>query len=479
MSTNPKTDTFLRIYKALLVIAIVVALGVFVYKNATNENATYPFKFGLDLAGGSHLVYEADVTSLDKAEVPELMEVLREVIERRVNAFGVSEPVVQVERSSFVAEKQSERLVVELPGVTDISAAVKEIGETPLLEFKLLDPNKVAEQEALDSLQSLTENASGSRALVGNVKVNGEEVEEEDPFVPTGLTGRYLEKATLEFAGGQSSQLANEPLVSVRFNEEGGKLFADITRNNVGQQLGIFLDGELLSAPVINEAITGGTAVISGDFTADEARNLAENLSFGALPMPIKLASTQTIDASLGGGVMQQIMKAGLLGFVLISLFLIIWYRGPGVVATFALLAYVLITLAIFLLVPVTLTAAGLAGMVLSLGMAVDANVLVFERLKEEYRSGKSSRDAIRDGFDRAWSAIRDGNVTALISAVILFWFGNSLIKGFALVLGIGTIISIVSAITITRTLLMVLPDVKSRDNGVWPWLFGTGIMKK
>ncbi|MEN9920859.1 MAG: hypothetical protein RL538_752 [Candidatus Parcubacteria bacterium] len=478
-SSNKKTDTFLRFFRASIVVAIISGIGFFVYQNATQENAKYPFKLGLDLAGGSHLVYEADVSELDPAEVPQLMNVLRDVIERRVNAFGVSEPVVQVERSSFVAQEQSERLVIELPGVTDVGAAVKEIGETPLLEFKLLDPEKQAQQDTLDSLKSLTENSSSSQAVVGNVKVNGETIKEEDPFVDTGLTGRYLETASLEFAGGQNGQLANEPLVSVKFNEEGGQLFADITRNNVGRQLGIFLDGELLSAPVINEAITGGTAIISGNFTADEARALAENLSFGALPMPISLESTQTIDATLGAGVIHQSLLAGAFGFALISFFMILWYRLPGLVASFALASYILISLLVFMLVPVTLTAAGLAGLVLSLGIAVDANVLVFERLKEEFRAGKGSRDAIEDGFKRAWLAIRDSNLTGLISAVILFWFGTAMIKGFALVLAVGIVISMISAITITRTLLMVLPDVKRDDEGVWPYLLGTGLTKK
>jgi protein-export membrane protein SecD len=268
-------------------------------------------------------------------------------------------------------------------------------------------------------------------------------------------------------------------MVSVKFNEEGSKLFADLTRDNVGQQIGIFLDGELLSSPVVNEAITGGTAVISGNFTADEARLLAKNLSFGALPVPITLASTQTIDATLGAGVVDKSLMAGAFGFLLISLFMIGWYRLPGVVATFALASYILISLLVFILIPVTLTAAGLAGLVLSLGMAVDANVLVFERMKEEFRSGKSSREATIEGFSRAWSAIRDGNVTAILSAVILFWFGTSLIKGFALVLGIGTLISIISAVTLTRTLLMILPDVKRDDPGFLPYLFGSGLTKK
>ena len=477
--TTQKTQMFLNWFRAVAVVAIIIGIGFFVYTNATKEDAKYPFKLGLDLAGGSHLVYEADVTKLDPAEVPQLMGVLRAVIEKRVNAFGVSEPVVQVERSSFVSEQQSERLVIELPGVTDVRKAVKEIGETPVLEFKLLDPDKMAQQQTLQSVKSLTENASGSKAAIGNIKVNGEEIKEEDPYVDTGLTGRYLETATIEFANGQGGQLSNEPMVSVKFNEEGSKLFADITRANVGSQLGIFLDGELLSAPVINEAITGGTAIISGNFTADEAKNLAENLSFGALPMPIKLASTQTIDATLGAGVIQQSIIAGLLGFLLIAVFMIAWYRFAGLVACVALISYVLISLLVFLLIPVTLTAAGLAGLVLSIGIAVDANVLVFERMKEEFRAGKSSHEAITIGFGRAWLAIRDSHVTGLISAAVLFWFGTAMIKGFALVMGFGIIISLISAITITRTLLLIVPEFKRSDAGVWPYLLGTGLQKK
>lgn len=477
--TSKQSETFLRWFRAAIVVVFIIGIGRFIYINAVGDNPSHPFKLGLDLAGGSHLVYEADVSKLDPAEVPQLMEVLRAVIERRVNAFGVSEPVVQVERSSFVSDVVSERLVIELPGVTDVSEAVKEIGETPLLEFKLLDEDKAAEQATLQSVKSLTQNASGSQAVVGNVKVNGEEIVEESPYVDTGLTGRYLETASLEFAGGQGGQLANEPLVSVRFNQEGANLFADITRNNVGKQLGIFLDGELLSSPVINEAIIGGTAIISGDFTIDEAKALSENLSFGALPMPITLSSTQTIDATLGAGVIHQSLLAGVVGFALISFFLIFWYRLPGLVASFALASYITLSLLVFILLPVTLTAAGLAGLVLSLGIAVDANVLVFERLKEELRAGKGSREAIHEGFKRAWLAIRDSNLTGLISAVILFWFGTSMIKGFALVLAVGIIISMISAITITRTLLMILPDVKRDDPGVWPYLLGTGLTKK
>ena len=476
---TPQTKSFLRFFRAFIVVAIVSFVGWFVYTNATTENAAYPFKLGLDLAGGSHLVYEADVTSIDPAEVPQLMNVLREVIERRVNAFGVSEPNVQVETSSFVTEVPIQRLVVELPGVTDVSQAIAEIGQTPLLEFKLLDPDKVAEQETLASLRSLAESATGSKAQIGNVKINGEIIEDVDPFIDTGLTGRYLKTATLEFSGGQAGQLANEPMVNVTFNEEGAKLFAEITKDNIGRQLGIFLDGEMLSAPVINESITGGTAVISGGFTADEAKTLAQNLSFGALPVPISLSSTQTIDATLGAGVVKQSVMAGVAGFLIIAVFMILWYRLLGLVACFSLASYILISLLIFMLLPVTLTAAGLAGLILSLGMAVDANVLVFERIKEEFRSGKSSRQSIEEGFNRAWSAIRDGNLTGLISAVILFWFGTAMVKGFALVLAFGLIVSMISAITLTRTILLILPDVKRDDKGILPYFFGTGLKKK
>ncbi len=479
---SQNTEAILRWFRAFVLVAIISGIGWFVYQNATSENPSHPFKLGLDLAGGSHLVYEADVSNVDPVEVPELMGVLREVIERRINAFGVSEPVVQVESSSFVSEVKSERLVVELPGVTDVKQAIEEIGKTPLLEFKLLDPERLQQQSALDSLHSLKENTASSGAVIGSIKVNGEEVPTDqtiDPFIDTGLTGRYLESAQLEFAGANSGQLSNEPLVTVKFTAEGAQLFADITREHVGEQLGIFLDGEVLSAPVINESITGGTAVISGNFTAEEAKELAHNLSFGALPVPIKLASTQTIDATLGAGVVAQSIWAGVFGFALISLFMILWYRLPGLVACFALMAYMLITMLFFILIPVTLTAAGLAGLVLSLGIAVDANILVFERLKEEFRSGKGSREAIRDGFKRAWSAIRDSNITGLISAAILFWFGTAMIKGFALVLALGLLTSMVSAITITRTLLMVLPNVKRDDPGIWPYLLGTGLRKK
>lgn len=475
---NEKTQAFLRNVRAITALLLIIGAGWFVYHNTTGTEPSHPFKLGLDLAGGSHLVYEADTSNVDPAEIPELMNVLRDVIERRVNIFGVSEPIVQVESSSFVADEPTHRLVVELPGVTDVSEAVAEIGRTPLLEFKLLDQSKLLEQDTLDSVSSLIQIGTSTIGEDGTLSLAPSIVEPEDPFVDTGLTGRYLESARLEFAGGSSGQLANEPLVSVKFTPEGATLFADITRSNVGQQLGIFLDGELLSAPRINEAITGGTAVISGGFTPDEARELAQNLSFGALPLPIELQSTQTIGASLGAEVLEKGMAAGLLGIALVLTFMILWYRLPGVIAGLALASYIVIMLAFFQYIPVTLTAAGLAGFILSLGMAVDANVLVFERMKEEWRNGADSRTAAQTGFARAWSAIRDGNITSLLSAIILFWFGTSIVKGFALVFGIGIVVSMFTAIVVTRTFLVALPNVSSGAKGIMSWLLGSGLSK-
>lgn len=473
-STETKESSLIRIFHVTLLFAAMAAVGYFVFNNATTAGARFPFKLGLDLAGGSHLVYEADTSSIAPAEIDELMNVLRDVIERRINVFGVSEPIVQVETSSFVSDVERHRLVVELPGVTDVEKAVAEIGKTPLLEFKLIDEQVVAAQQ---SVADLTANATNSAMSIDAVKINGEAVP-DNPYIDTGLTGRYLESAALEFTSGQAGQLANEPIVSIVFNAEGGELFERITREHTGERLAIFLDGELLSAPNINEPISGGKAIISGGFTPEEARDLAENLNFGALPVPITLVTTQTIDATLGTAVVEQSIWAGLAGLGLISFFMIFWYRLPGLVASIALVFYVVINCLLFMLIPVTLTAAGLAGFVLSLGMAVDANVLVFERMKEEFRAGRRSRAAAEEGFRRAWSAIRDGNVTSLLSAIILFWFGTSMIKGFALVLGIGIITSMLSALILTRTMLLALPDVTKQGGGIFAFLFGTGFKK-
>jgi len=465
---TPHTDLIIRAFRAVVLIVSSALLGYLVFTNATTPDAEHPFKLGLDLAGGSHLVYEADVSAIDPLEVPELMGVLRTVIEKRVNLLGTEENVVYVEESSFVTDTPVQRLVVELPGVTDVSEAVKEIGNTPLLEFKLLDETALANQQNL--VANITPNEDGE---LDQDAVMAALEEAAKVYTDTGLTGRYLESAMLEFAGGQGGQLANEPVVSIRFTPEGAQLFADITQANVGKRLAIFLDGEVISSPRINEAIAGGTAIISGGFNPTEARELAQNLSFGALPMPISLVSTQTIGATLGAEVLERGMVAGAIGFILVVVFMIGYYRLPGLVAVVALVSYVVLMLAIFQYLPVTLTAAGLAGFVLSLGIAVDANVLVFERFKEELRAGAGSHAALRSGFARAWSAVRDGNATSIISAIVLFWFGTAMVKGFALVFGLGVVVSMFSALVITRTLLMALPDVPKERTAFRRFWFG------
>lgn len=475
-SNNPATDNFLRIFRAVVVIGILGWLAFFVYGNAVQENAEKPFKLGLDLAGGSHLVYQADTTGIDPVEVPDLMNTLKEVIEKRINVFGVSEPAIYVETSSFVSEEQHQRLVVELPGVTDVTKAVEEIGRTPLLEFKLVNLEALAAQQAVSEITGVGADGGEAKAVVKIA--TSSLLEMGEPYIDTGLTGRYLESARMEFTSSQGGQVPNEPVVSLKFTPEGSELFAKITRDNVGKQLAIFLDGEVLSSPRINEPITGGTAIISGSFNPQEARDLAQNLNFGALPVPIELVNTQTIGSSLGQETVEKGVKAGAVGLGVIILFMLLWYRLPGLVAGIALLSYVVIMLALFQAIPVTLTAAGLAGFIISIGMAVDANVLVFERMKEEFRSGKTTRESAREGFRRAWGAIRDSNLTSILASIILYWFGSSLVKGFALVFGVGVLVSMISALVITRTLLMALPDVDQERGKTWRFLFGSGLFK-
>ena len=290
-------------------------------------------------------------------------------------------------------------------------------------------------------------------------------------FASTELTGRYLEKATLDF-----DQNTREPKVSLQFNAEGTKLFAKITKENVGKMVAIYLDGAPVSTPVVREEIPNGQAVISGQFTPTEAKLLATRLNSGALPVPITLLSTQTIGATLGENAVNAGVKAAIAGFLLVALFLILWYRLPGLVAVFSLSIFIAIILALFKLLPVTLTAAGIAGFIISIGIAVDANVLIFERVKEELVSGHTIKDAVQLGFSRAWASIRDSNISNFITALILFWFGTSLIKGFALTLGMGVLVSMFSAITITRIFLSTLIFIG--EGKVARFLFSSGIFR-
>ena len=395
----------------------------------------YKYHLGLDLKGGSQLIYNIDVSKVSKEEVPNLLISLQQVIERRINAFGVSEPSVYTQTSSIFAKQYEERLIVELPGITDTREAARKIGETPLLEFKLL-------------------NISGTLP----------------EYIDTNINGGHITNAGVQFISGPGGSLGNELSVTVTFNKEGAKRFAKFTKGHVGDIMGIFLDGVLISDPVIREPILGGVTQITGNFSREEAVELANNLNLGALPLPIKLTNTQTVGASLGSETIQKSIKATSITFVIIMVFLVMVYYISGIIAVFALFFYLLIILSIIKLIPIVLTSAGLAGLIMSFGFAVDANILIFERLREELFDGKPKNLAVKNAFKRAWLSIRDANISSLIIALLLFWLGTSLIKGFAFTFAIGIIVSIFSAVFITRVILSIFVDIVDPKT---KWLIG------
>lgn len=392
-----------RIYAVFLVL-FAIAVGFYVTKGK-------PFTLGLDLNGGTHLVYQADVSKIPATDIGPSMQSLRDVIEKRVNVYGVSEPLVQV---------SEQRLLVDLPGVTDIDKAVAMIGQIPKLEFRLVKENTLE---------------NGSTTITTEY---------------TGITGAQLKRATLQF-----DPNTTQPVVGLELNPEGRDIFADVTKKHTGEILGIFLDGQPLSLPTIRQEIKDGKAVITGEFDRKEAQALVRDLNYGALPVPIDLISTQTIGSTLGQDALQGGVKAGMVAFIIIAIFLIAYYRLPGLVAVLALGVYSVIMLALFKLIPVTLTAAGIAGFILSIGMAVDANILIFERMKEELKRGKNQWDAMHEGFARAWLSIRDSNTSSLLTGAILYFFASSsVVTGFALVFVIGVLVSMFSAITASRIFL-------------------------
>lgn len=599
------------------------------------------FNLGLDLQGGAHLVYQADVSNIKDNEKAVSVEGVRDVIERRVNAFGVSEPVVQTTKVG-----EDYRIIVEMPGVTDINEAISMIGETPILEFKeqnnepareltveerqqMNEYNNDAKQKANEALQkiksgvdfsqvvneysednlsknnagymgyigvnspypeiyswaqdkkenyissSLLENVEGYNILkkggekdgdpevqashilicylgstgcdspdytkeeayqkaleiyneanadnfadlarenssdysnrdsggdlgefsrgvmvepfenavfdakvgeiVGPVETDfgyhiiyktGEKATKEyevyrvllktksevdilppqDPWKNTGLSGKQLERSEVV-----SDSKTGAIQVSLSFDSEGKDLFKQITERNIGKPVAIFLDAEPISVPTVNDVISDGRAIISGSFDLQEAKLLSQRLNAGALPVPVELIGQQSVGASLGAKSLSKSLYAGIVGIIIIMLFMLVYYRLPGLLSVFALSVYIVLTLAMFKLIGVTLTLAGIAGFILSIGMAVDANVLIFERMKEELKEGKSLKAGVEEGFLRAWPSIRDGNVSTLITCVLLIWFGTSFVQGFAVTLSIGVLLSMFSAITVTRVML-------------------------
>ncbi|MEK7151004.1 MAG: protein translocase subunit SecD [Patescibacteria group bacterium] len=424
---------------ALALLILGCLAGYFVYpKWGIWEKLNVPFRLGLDLKGGIHLTYKADMSKIPDDQKSSALEGLRDVIERRVNFFGVSEPIVRVERTLG-----EEHLSVQLAGIFDPAQAIRLIGETPYLEFQTRRP-EISDEEAQQNPLAA--------------------------FAPTELTGRYLKSARFEFA-----QTGGTAEVQIIFNDEGSKIFANLTEANINKPIAIFLDGVPISIPIVREKIDGGTAQITGNFTPEEARLLSQRLNSGALPVPIELISQRTEEPARGADSLKKSFFSGLLGFLFVMIFMLSWYRLPGLIAIVALLIYVSLSLTIFKLIPVTFSTAGIAGFILSIGMAVDANILIFERMKEELRRGKTLGTSIEEGFKRAWTSVRDSNISSLITAVILWYFGSDAVKGFALTLGLGIGVSMFSAIVVTRTFLRALHSRNHAPGRVVKFLYGSG----
>jgi len=392
-------------------------------------------RLGLDLSGGSYLVLEANMHDIAIADRDSALESAKQVIERRVNLFGVSEPIVQSSRS-----QSSYRIIVELPGVTNVDQAVALIGQTAQLDFR--------------EFTNFNSQSTLSGYLIPTI----------ENTKSTGLTGKDLSRAQMTF----SSQ-TGEPEVSLTFNASGAKKFDDITKRLIGKPLAVFLDDIPITAPRINTEIPDGQAVITGSFTQDVAKTLALQLNAGALPVPVSVIQKQTVGATLGQQSVLQSLRAGFIGLAIVAIFMIAKYEWLGVFADLALILYGLLNFALYRWIPITLTLPGVAGFILSIGMAVDSNILIFERFKEEKRLGKPWKVAMELGFGRAWHSIRDANFTTLITCAVLFNPGNwqflpssGMVRGFAVTLFIGVVTSLFTGIVVTRTFIRVL--YKERD---------------
>jgi preprotein translocase subunit SecD len=398
---------------------------------------------GLDLKGGAYLVYEADLSKKDAAQtVDEVMTSVLSKIERRANAFGVKEPIIQ---------RQGEnRILVQLPGEKNVDEAKKLIGQVALLEFK---------ETTSDASGQPQKDAKGE-ILWSIARGTGSDGQTKD------LTGKYLKPNSKIVLKPQT----NEPEVAFEWNDEGAVLFEQITKRNIDKPLGIFLDNQLISYPTVR-AVIKGSGIIEG-MDMKEAQNLAIQLNSGSLDVPLTVIQEQTVDATLGADSIKKSVVAGAIGLLLVILFMLLYYRMAGVVAALALIIYGVIITAIFKLVPVTLTMAGIAAAVVSVGMAVDANILIFERTKEELRAGRTLGAAVDAGFNRAWLAIRDSNVTTFIACIVLYWFGDTfgafMVKGFALTLFIGVALSMFTAITVSRLFLVMIVRVVKNS-----WFYG------
>ncbi len=493
----------------------------------------FKFNKGLDLQGGIHLEYKADVSQVEDAKVSDALSAAEAVIERRVNAFGVGEPLVQLSRSGT-----EHHIIVELPGIKDIEQAKSMIKETPFLEFR--EPAGEEAERQFDEFNAETKRQAegvlerakkgedfaklatefsqdpGSKdkggdldfakkgtfvpqfddVVFGDALKNGEvypslvespfgwhiikktdergegddkEVRashilfikrsiEQYPdlmFQATGLSGKNLKDAYVDY----QSQGIGSPQIALRFDDEGTRLFAEITKRNIGKPVAIMLDGEIISQPTVQSEIVAGQAVITGNFTMQEANALVKRLNEGALPVPITLVGQQSVDASLGESALQQSLFAGVMGLLAVAVFMVLYYRFLGVIAVVALLLYTamlatIFKLSVFTPFAITLTLSGIAGFILSIGIAVDANVLIFERTREELSYGKNVLKSLKEGFRRAWPSIRDGHVSTLITTFILMGLGTGFVKGFAIILALGVALSLFTAVVLVRIII-------------------------
>ncbi len=454
----------------LSVLILTVVAGLFCYPEPYNNFVDehnlniwhFPqtdFRLGLDLKGGVHLQYEADLSQIAKEERDDVMQGLRDVIERRINNFGVTESVIQIYGSN--------RIAVDLPGMESIEDAINWIGKTPLLEF--------AEELPAEEIEKINQKRKEIQGLSLEEiqQVEDWQVAFMDPYKKTELTGRYLQKAKLSF-----DPTTYAPIIELQFDDEGTRLFEEITERNIGKTLAIYLDGESIIdmgdgsvyAPRVNEKITGGKAVITGQTDINTAKLIVQRLNQGSLPVPLgEPIVQQKIGPTLGAMSLNNAVKAGMYGLLAIICFLIIVYRLPGLLASISLIIYCIILLALIKLIPVTLTLAGIGGIVLSIGMAVDANILIFSRMREELRENKDIASSVENGFSRAWPSIRDGNFTTLIVALILYFLGTSFIKAFAFTLILGILVSIFSAMVISKLFMQVVAESRLQK---FKWLW-------
>lgn len=395
------------------------------------------FRRGLDLQGGTSITLQAQMKDIPEDQRDNALKSAKDVIERRINFLGVSEPVVQTSKTG-----KDYRILVEIPGVTDVNQAVQLVGQTAKLTFWEEGPplasesGKVATEAAIKAAEG---KPLGVPQLLGPTAKQTE------------LEGADLKRASVVF-----DKNTGKPQVELQFTTEGADKFGNITERNVGKIIAIALDNQLIEAPRVNEPIFGGNAVITGDFNTKQANNLQIQLNAGALPVSLAVLEQRAIGATLGQESVEKSLVAGVFGFLVIVIFMMGLYGRLGFIASIALTIYALILLSLFRIIPVTLTLAGIAGFILSVGIAVDANILIFERMKEELRRGRSVASAIDMGFDRAWLSIRDSNVASLITSTVLFYFGTGVVRGFAFTLALGIIISMFSAIFVSRTLLKI-----------------------